>query len=141
MASRAAWGLEKSGHQRMVACALITQGIAVARLCRTEHAQLIFRRAIEIAFQVEALSAAGLAALTMIEEIDQLAPEMLHAAYQQAREWLAGTQSQDLLRRLNEAAGRVVEELQSSISSEEATATLLTKPGASEDRILEYETL
>jgi tetratricopeptide (TPR) repeat protein len=138
VASRAVWALEKSGHQRLVACALITEGIAVARLGRTEHAQLIFQKAIEVAFQVEALSAAGLAALTMTEEVDQLSPAMLKAAYQQAREWLASTQSPDILRRLNEAAGKV-EGLPSSLTAEEAIATLLAKPGALEDRIREYE--
>lgn len=139
VARRAAWALEKSGHQRLVACGLITQGIALARLGRKEHAQLILQRAIEVALPVEALSAAGLAALTMIEEIEQLSPEMLQAAYQQAREWLASTQSQDVLRRLNEAAGKVVAGLQLTLSAEEAMSALLTKPGDLEDRMLKYE--
>ena len=139
VASKAAWALEKSGHQRMVACALITQGIAVARLGRTEHAQTIFQRAIEIALQVEALSAAGQAALAMVEELDQLAPEMRQAAYQQAREWLASTQSPDILRRLNDASGKVVEGLQTNLSTEEAIAALIAKPGDLQDRMLQYE--
>lgn len=83
VARKAAAALGKSGHQRLVACALITQGTALARLDRREHAQLIFQRAMEVALRMEALSAAGLAALTMIEELDQLSPETLQAAYQQ----------------------------------------------------------
>lgn len=139
VAARAAGALEKCGHQRLVACALITQGIAVARLGRREHAQLIFQRAIEIGFQIEALSAAGLAALTMIEEIDQLSPEILQAAYQQARTWLATAQNPEILRRLTEAAGKVVAGVQPSLSEEETMKALLTKPGDLENRMLEYE--
>jgi len=139
VAFRAALALEKSGHQRLVACALTTQGIAVARLGRMERAQVIFQKAIEFACQVEALSAAGLAALTMIEEIDQLPPEILGAAYQQAREWLASTQSKDILRRLNDAGGKIFAGIQTSLSAEEAMSALLAKPGKLEDRMLEYE--
>jgi tetratricopeptide (TPR) repeat protein len=139
VARKAAAALGKSGHQRLVACALITQGTALARLNRQEHAQLIFQRAMEVALRMEALSAAGLAALTMIEELDRLSPETLQAAYQQAREWLATTQSPDLLRRLNEAAGKVVEGIQASLTTEEAMTALLSKPGALEDSVLKYE--
>jgi len=128
VARKAAAALAKSGHQRLVACALITQGTALARLERREHAQLIFQRAIEVGLRVEALSAAGLAALTMIEEVDQLSPETLQAAYQQAREWLATTQSTDLLRRLNEAAEKVVAGIQASLTTEDAMTALLSKP-------------
>ncbi len=38
-----------------------------------ERAQFTFQKAIEIAHQVGALNKAGLAALTMIEELDELA--------------------------------------------------------------------
>jgi tetratricopeptide (TPR) repeat protein len=138
-ARKAALALGKSGRQRLVACALITQGIAVARLGRKEHAQLVFQRAIEVGVRVEALSAAGLAALTMIEELDQLSPETLQAAYQQARDWLATTQSADLLRRLNEAAGKVVAGIQASFTTEEAITALLTKSHKLEASVLKYE--
>ncbi len=136
---RAVSGLEKGGHLCMVADALITHGITLARLLRTEHAQLVFQRAIEVALQVDALHKAGLAALTLIEEIDQLSPPTLQAAYQQAREWLAGSQSQEVLLRLNEAAGKVTASARGELSSEEATKILLTKPCDLQNRILKYE--
>jgi tetratricopeptide (TPR) repeat protein len=139
LASRAARALEKSGHQRLVACALTTQGISLARQSHTEHAQLIFQKAIEIACQVGAMSAAGLAALTMIEELNQLSPDTLKAAYQQAQEWLASTQSQETLKRLSKAAWKVVEGLQSGLSTEDAMSALLVKPGALAKQVLEYE--
>ena len=45
----------KSGQQCLLADALITQGIALARLGRTEVAQFAFQRAIEVAQPVDAL--------------------------------------------------------------------------------------
>lgn len=104
--------LEKSGHQCLLADALITRGIALARMKQFDHAQFIFQQAIEVAHQVGALNKAGLAALTMIEELDQLSPETLYAAYDRASDWLAKSQSQDLLLRMNAAARKVFSKLQ-----------------------------
>ncbi len=61
--------LEKSGHQCLLADALITHGIAIARLKQTERAQFTFQKAFETGHQVGALNKAGLAALTLIEEL------------------------------------------------------------------------
>ena len=58
----------------MMAEALITEGVALARLGRISSAHVIFRQAIEAAHQVNALNIAGLAALTLIEEIQDLSP-------------------------------------------------------------------
>ncbi|MEP6912128.1 MAG: helix-turn-helix domain-containing protein [bacterium] len=139
VARKAAIALQKSGHQCMMADALITQGIALARSGRTERAQFVFQRAIEVALRVDALNSAGLAALTLIEEVDQLSPATLQAAYQQAREWLAGSQSQDVLLRLNDAAGKLATSLRGELSTEEATEILLIQPCDLQDRILKYE--
>ena len=138
-ARRAAAALERSGHQCMMAEALITQGIALARSGRTEHAQFVFRKAIAVALRVGALNAAGLAALTLIEEVDQLSPVTLPAAYQQAREWLADAEGQDVLRRMNDVAGKVGSSMRSDLSAEEATEILLSGPGALPDRMLKHE--
>jgi tetratricopeptide (TPR) repeat protein len=139
VARRAVSALEKGGHYCMMAEALTTQGIALARLRRTERAQFIFQRAIEVALRIDALNIAGLAALTLIEEVDQLSPATLQAAYQQAREWLASSQSQDVLLRLSDAAGKLATSLRGELSTEEATEILLTKPCDLQDRILKYE--
>jgi tetratricopeptide (TPR) repeat protein len=139
VARRAVWSLEKSGHQCMVAEALITQGIALARARRQERAQLIFQRAIETALKVDALNIAGLAALTLIEEIGPLSPATLQAAYQQAREWLANSDNKEVLRRLNDAAGKFAVSLRGELSTEEATEVLLTKPRALQDQVLKHE--
>jgi tetratricopeptide (TPR) repeat protein len=139
VARRAVTALEKAGHYCMMAEALITQGIALAQSRRKERAQLIFQRAIEIALHVDALNIAGLAALTLIEEVDQLSPATLQAAYQQAREWLSTSQSQEAKLRLGDAAGKLAASLPGELSSEEATEILLTKPCDLQDRILKYE--
>ncbi|MDQ2975626.1 MAG: tetratricopeptide repeat protein [Acidobacteriota bacterium] len=139
VARRAVSALDRAGHFCMMAEALLTQGIALARLGRTERAQFVFQRAIEVALRVNALNSAGLAALTLIEEVDQLSPATLQAAYQQAREWLAGSQSQDVLLRLNDAAGKLATSLRGELSTEEAAEILLTKPCDLQDRILRYE--
>jgi tetratricopeptide (TPR) repeat protein len=117
--------LEKSGHQCLLADSLITHGIALARLQKTELAQFTLQRAIDVANQVGVLNKAGLAALTMIEEIDQLSPVALYAAYDRASEWLAESKSQDMLRRVN-AAGRKVFSSVHGLKPEEATEILLS---------------
>jgi tetratricopeptide (TPR) repeat protein len=139
VARRAVSAFEKSGHRCMMAEALITEGIALARLHRTDRAQFIFQQAIEVALEVNALNIAGLAALTMVEEIDPLPPETLRAAFQQAREWLSASQSQEVVLRLADAAGKVVANMREEVKAEEATEILLTKPGDLEKQVLKYE--
>lgn len=139
VARRAVSALEKGGHYCMMAEALITQGIALARSRRPERSQLIFQRAIDIALRVDALNIAGLATLSMIEEVDHLSLATLKAAYQQAREWLSTSQSQEVKLRLADAAGKVTASVPGELSSEEATEILLTKPSDLQERMLKYE--
>ena len=113
---------EKSGRQCFLAEALITHGIALARLHQTDRAQFTFQKAIEVAHQAGALNRAGLAALTMIEELDQLPPETLSVAYEQAGEWLSDSQSREIKRRL-EATGKKL--AVAGIQKSERTAEVL----------------
>ena len=99
-AHTAARSFERAGRQCFLAETLINQGIALARLHQTERAQFIFQQAIEIAHHAGSLHRAGLAALTMIEEIDTLPREVQSVAYAQAREWLASSDSPDIKPRL-----------------------------------------
>jgi tetratricopeptide (TPR) repeat protein len=136
--------LEKSGHQCLLADALITQGIALARLKQTDHAQFIFQKAIEVAHQVGALNKAGIAALTLIEELDELPADILYAAYDSASEWLANSQSQDLLLRLNAAARKVLLRSRCEVRVEEPPAekpveVLLNKPCDLPTEVLKFE--
>jgi len=138
-ASRAVTQLEKAGHRCWLADALILQATALARLEKQIRAQAILQRAIEVAHEADALNRAGLAALTMIEEIDHLSPDTLQAAYQQAREWLADSQSLDVLSRLNAAAGKLAASVRRELSRDEAVEILLAKPHDLDQKLLEYE--
>jgi tetratricopeptide (TPR) repeat protein len=136
--------LEKSGHQCLLADALITQGIALSRLKQADHAQFIFQKAIEVAHQVGALNKAGLAALTMIEELPELPSENLCAAYDRASEWLEKSQSQDLVFRLNAAARSVFARLRTDAAAEPAVVedpieALLNKPCDLQAEVLKFE--
>lgn len=139
IARRSVSTLRKSGHFCMMAEALITHGVALARLGRTVPAHFIFRQAMEAAHQVNALNIAGLAALTLIEEIETLSPDLLQAAYRQAREWLANSQSPDLKLRLADVAGRVVDSIQTELSADEATEILLNEPGGLRAQLEKHE--
>jgi tetratricopeptide (TPR) repeat protein len=131
-ARRAVSALKQSGHFCMMAEAL-------ARLGRTDLARFSFRQAIEAAHQVNALNVAGLAALTLIEEIQELSPEIIQAAYRQAREWLASSQSPDIKLRLADVAGRVVASITTDMSADEATEILLTEPGGLRAQLEKHE--
>jgi tetratricopeptide (TPR) repeat protein len=139
VARRAATALEKAGHRCWLADVLILQATALARLEKQARAHVTLQRAIEVAHEADALNKAGLAALTLIEEVDRLSPDTLQAAYQQAREWLADSQSLDVLSRLNAAAGKLAASVRRELSRDEAVDRLLTKPYDIDQKLLEYE--
>ncbi len=139
VARRAASSFAKMGHRCLEVDALISQGIALARWGKKQRAHYMFQHAIEVALQVNAQNKAGLAALTLIEEVDQLSPATLQAAYQQAREWLRESQNQDLLLRVNDAAGKLATSLRGELSGDEATEILLEKGFDFHGKVLEYE--
>lgn len=107
--------------------ALIIQGIALARWRKTERAHFIFQKAIDTALQVNAENKAGLAALALVKELDELSPATMQAAYQQAHVWLADSHSPDMLVRLNKAAEKLAVSLRGELTGEEATEILLSK--------------
>ena len=129
--------LDKSGHSNTLADSLITYGIVLARRQQTDPAQFIFQRAIEVAHNAGALSTAGIAALTMIEEIDQLSVETLSNAYEQAGEWLSTCQSQDLWFRFKVAGKKVVRELRRG--DQDANGILFNKPCHMPREVLQFE--
>jgi ATP/maltotriose-dependent transcriptional regulator MalT len=93
VASHAVKVLGKSGQQCLLTDALITHGIALARLGKSEQAQFTLQRAANTAHQVGALNKAGMASLTLIEEIEGLSHDVQEQAYDRASEWLATSQS------------------------------------------------
>jgi tetratricopeptide (TPR) repeat protein len=138
-ARRSATALEKVGHGCWLGDVLILKAIAQARLGKPARAQITLQRAIEVAHEADALNKAGLAALTMIEEVDDLSPATLQAAYQQAREWLADSQSREVLSRLSAAGGKLADSLRREMSRDEAVDVLLPKPLDLDQRLLECE--
>ncbi len=139
VARRAASALEKAGHKCWFADALILQATALARLDKQARAHVTLQRAIEVAHEADALNKAGLATLTLIEEVDHLSPDTLQAAYQQARDWLADSQSLDVLSRLNAAAGKLAAIVRRELSRDEAVDLLLNRPLDLDQRLSECE--
>lgn len=131
--------LEKSGQQCLLADVLITHGIALARLKQIERAQFTFQKAIEVAHQVGALNKAGIAALTLIEELEEVTPETLYAAYDRASDWLSKSQSPDLLMRLNAAARKVFSKLRGELKVEDATEAIFNKSCDLPREVLKFE--
>ncbi len=103
--------LKKSGHQILLVDSLITHGIVLARLGRNEQARFTFQNAIELAHEAAALNKAGIAALTLIEEIGDLAPNVLATAYEQASKWLGDCYNQGLLLRFKKVGIKLAREL------------------------------
>ncbi len=133
--------LEKSGQQHLLADALITQGIASARLKRKEPAQFTFQRAIEVARVVDALDRAGLAALTLVEEIDDLAPDLLDQACDRASEWLANSESPELLLRVIAASKKARVRKRGELIADNTTEGLTDTTRDLHKEVREYEGL
>lgn len=93
--------LEKGDEQALLAEALTTHGVALARAGRHVRARLTLQNAILVAERAGDLEGAGQAALTVIEELSaHLAPGELVAMYERANESLAKTQHQGVISRL-----------------------------------------
>jgi tetratricopeptide (TPR) repeat protein len=140
-ARNAAHSFERAGRQSLFAEALITSGIALARLRETEHAEFIFRKAIERAHQAGSLNSAGLAALAMIEELDSVSGELQLVAYNQARKWLADSQSAKTRQRLKAVRERLGSKLLHPRKSKvgDVSELLFNNRRDLEDEVLKYE--
>lgn len=128
VARTAVVNLRKSGHQALLIDTLITHGIALARIGKSDKAEFNFREAIEVAHQIDVLSKAGIASLTLIEETDHLTPDALAHAYRQAEEWLSDSQSEALLLKFKAAGKKLALELLREKEAENATEPLFNSP-------------
>jgi tetratricopeptide (TPR) repeat protein len=100
--------LERGGRQSLLAEALTTHGAALVRLEQYDRARFTLFRAIEVAHQSGALNDAGIAALTVVEELgEHLSAEEMQAVYERAYQWLSTSQHQETLRRLLVASKRI----------------------------------
>jgi tetratricopeptide (TPR) repeat protein len=138
-ARSAAGSFEKAARQSLLAEALTTHGIAAARLGKNERARFAFQKAIEVAHQSGALNIAGLAALSLIEEIDPLPYEILLAAYEQAKEWLDSCQSEKILLRLKAAKKKVALALRGERKGEITADVLYNKSRDLTEEVTRFE--
>jgi tetratricopeptide (TPR) repeat protein len=108
-ASAAVNALGQGGRQSLLAEALITHGTVLARLKHNDYARATFLRAMEVAHQSGALNDAGMAALTMLEELSgNIDIDEMQTVYERAYCWLTPSQHLATLHRLLRAASRVL---------------------------------
>lgn len=101
--------LEAGGEWSLLASALTTHGVALARLARYEPAQASFRRAAEAAGRAGDAEAEGLAALALVEELSRYLPAReLAESFERAAARLALSPSIPVHARLCACARRVV---------------------------------
>jgi CheY-like chemotaxis protein len=106
---RAVRTLEKGDEQSLLAEALTTLGVSLARLRHPEQARSTLERASDLAKQAGDLQSAGLAVLTIIEQLsDHLSNDDLCATVERAETLLAETLDLSTLKRLCTSAFRVL---------------------------------
>lgn len=114
--------LEKGDEQSLLAEALTTHGIALARTGRHEQAQLTLQRAVTTAEQAGDLDAAGRAALTIIEELSAYIPYTeLYKLYNHASELLTRHETPSITSRLLSCASRVLNARPTAIAIDRET--------------------
>ena len=109
VARRAIHMFEKGDEQPQLAEALTTQGVALVQLDRVAEAAGVFGRAIEVATQAGDSEKAGLAALSLIEQLaEQLSEDELCAVVEFARDTFRDTQNAEIRDRLTKCAYRAL---------------------------------
>lgn len=112
IARSAVRSLEGGDEQALLAEALRTMGVALARLGQHENARRTLLRAAATAEQAGDREGAGQAALSVIEELGQrLSEAELRELYEQSDSYLAGARNVDALARLNSCARLVLKTL------------------------------
>jgi CheY-like chemotaxis protein/tetratricopeptide (TPR) repeat protein len=101
--------LDKGGEQSLLAEALTTHGVALARSGQHKHARLALQRAVEVAYNAGDNEGAGQAALAVIEELgEQLTADDLSATYERAADLLSTSKHPASKDRLLACAHRVL---------------------------------
>jgi CheY-like chemotaxis protein/tetratricopeptide (TPR) repeat protein len=101
--------LERGGEQSLLAEALTTHGIILARMGNRRVALPTLQRAVEVAQNAGDLEAAGLAALTILEELgEQMPAQDLSATYDRAADLLSRSGNQEHKDRLLAVSRRVL---------------------------------
>ena len=104
--------LERGDQQAVLAEALTTQGIALARLGNHPRSKVLLERAIEVAETTGDLEGAGRAKLSIIEELGEKIPaKELVSIYRSAIELLKGSQDPSTGKRLITCADKLLDTL------------------------------
>jgi tetratricopeptide (TPR) repeat protein len=116
--------LSKGGEFALLSETLTTHGVALARLGRHVPARAAFLRAEYVAKVAGDLEHAGLASLTLIEELgDELTVAERRLAYERADGLLSDSQHPEVLTRLRRAAAKVL------ASEQQLSAGSVSTPG------------
>jgi hypothetical protein len=111
---------EEGDRQALLAEALTTLGVAQARGGRHAEARLSLARAAEVAGATGDRAGAGLAALTLFEEVGaHLGHAELCETFERAHESLSGTRNPDTLARLTACARRALESFMAAQAEED----------------------
>jgi tetratricopeptide (TPR) repeat protein len=113
--------LERGDESALLADAFTVQGVVWARLRAYESSKNILRRAADVAEGVGALTSAGQAVLSLIEEhgaTRHLTPSEVYEAYLRANRLLKGTQDSEDLDRLRTCALIVMRRLSAPVIHE-----------------------
>jgi CheY-like chemotaxis protein len=109
LARSAVQTLERGGEQSLLAEALTTYGIALARGGNMRVALPTLQRAVEVADNAGDIESAGLAALTIVEELGKYLPaDELTAVYDRAADLLSRSGNRELKDRLLTASRNVL---------------------------------
>jgi tetratricopeptide (TPR) repeat protein len=115
---------ERAGSLNLLAEALTTRGKTLARLGRSREALETLERAAPTAEQLGSVEVAGLAVLTMCEELGGfLGASGLRDAYTRADQLLARSQSPEILARLRRAARQSLDALSAAGETNAHAAT------------------
>jgi CheY-like chemotaxis protein len=131
--------LEKGDEQALLAEALTTNGIALARLGNHARSRVLLQRAIDVAERAGDLEGAGRAHLSLIEEMgEQTSPTELASIYQSAANLLQRSQDPSVGKRLIACAWKVIEALGDS-DAERGAAEHSWEGFSFKDKVLECE--
>jgi CheY-like chemotaxis protein len=132
--------LEKGDEQALLAEALTTNGIALARLGNHARSRVLLQRAIEVAERAGDLEGAGRAHLSLIEEMgQQTSPTELASIYQSAANLLQRSQDPSVGKRLIACAWQVIEALGDSDAEHRESPEHSWEGFSFKDKVLECE--
>lgn len=132
--------LEKGDEQALLAEALTTHGITLARLGIHPRSRALLQRAIEVAETAGDLEGAGRAHLSLIEEMgEQTSPTELVSIYQSASDLLQRSQDPSVGKRLIACARKVIEALGGSAAENQGAPEHSWEGFSFKEKILDCE--